>query len=173
MNSYGKVCWGRRRVIHLNSTASKWRLSFHIVTCICPCPCPPHTHQSLVRPHEQTQSVNKLWPDTPQKAWIHSSTNTHIHSVTLGSGVSFEAKSHWSSPISPPLLSLFHSLSHFISSSRLHTTDLSTSSFAPHFSSHFLPSRSCLKSAAGAFEAREITAISPSLCLSCSYILQF
>jgi len=168
---HSQVLWGRWRVIHLNQTSPQ--------DCIFSWPCVSakqrhtHTHtHSLIRPHEQTQSVNKLWPDMPQKAWIHSSTNTQMHTDTLGSGVSFEAKSHWSSPISSPLVSLFHSLSHFISSSRLHTTDLSTSSFALHFS-HLLPSRSCLKSAAGASEATEITAISPSLCLSCSNVLHF
>lgn len=172
---HSQVSWGSWRVIHLNPILPQIEDRLFSWSCVSGIHKHTHTHkhQSLVRPHEQTQSVNKLWPDMPQKAWIHSSANTHIHTVTLGSGVSFEAKSHWSSPISLPLLSLFHSLSHFISSSCLHTTDLSTSSFALHFSSHLLPSRSCLKSAAGASEATEITAISPSLCLSCPYILHF
>ncbi len=134
----------------------------------CPPPPPTHTHMgkhSLLTSFDQTR-LKRL-------EYTHQQTHTYTR-LRWAQVWALKLRAIEAVPfLLLCSLSLFHSLSHFISSSRLHTTDLSTSSFAPHFSSHFLPSRSCLKSAAGAFEAREITAISPFLCLFCSYILHF
>ncbi len=64
-----------------------------------------HTHRALLD-HMSKHSLLTSFDQTCLKRLEYTHPQTQIHSVTLGSGVSFEAKSHWSSPISPPLLSL-------------------------------------------------------------------